>query len=857
MRGTLRRGRNLRPWVWGVVALSLLLWPVLSPSGTAVSRLALAPDPNPRFGIVFVDGVTPDSNQPYANGQARYDKAKPSGAAFTRWPIYWHLIETSRDFFNYASQDEVADLDVRNGFETNAILMGTPSWGGVSTAEVRPHVPAEVGSRLYESSPGAARLAGSAFMAGSAGAVPVGLDLPPVLSNGAINQDNRWAYYVFKTVRRYMPGGELAQQRRWPQGKGIRYWEMWNEPDFVWGNGAPVFWEGGVQNYYRLLKVGYLAAKAADPQATVVFGGMQYWSDTDFFRKVLDQIMTDPDARARNYFFDAVAFHLYINPYNILDVGQWARSEMTRRGMSKPVWINETNIPVYDDPGVADSPFCPGSQGTMDEQASFVIQAGALAIAAQVERIFAFQLYDDYVGFREYFGLSHNDGTNRPSYTAYQVAATYLADPGMVSRTQLENGAVDSVSFLSLRQGKVTVLWNTSTAAKTVSLTASTPTAQLIDKAGNVQTIPATNNRFSVILPPKARYNISGCTNRDSDQPGSPYILVERVNMDLSSRVNPLPDTTTLNPFTVSWSRLDSVGGSATYDVQYRIGRDGQWQDWLIDTALATANFGPAQGGRTYYFRSRAKAGGLVEPYPDGDGDTFTTVRLLLTGRVVDNRGRPVSQATVAAATPSVSAASVASTDGQGVFSLELPANGTYQVAVSKQGFGALPPKAIGVTTSLSYDFALPPADNVVQNWGFESGLAGWVTSGSVVTQTFRHTGEWGGTISRSGTVSQTVTLLGGNGQSTLAFFYRTPSLAAGDRLEVVVAGNRTVSYVFPLSNNTWQQGWVDTSGLRGPVEIRFRYAGAGDLWLDEVSLGSSPYWTYLPVITQAYSLDW
>ncbi len=836
------------------MAFSLVLWPLLSPSGAAVSRLALAPEPNSRFGIVFVDGVSPYDNQPYANGQSRYDKAKPSGAAFNRWPMYWHLIETTRDFFNYASQDQVADLDIRNGFEVDAILMGTPSWGSVSTSEVRPHVPLEAGRKLADVSPGAARFgAGSAFMAGSAGAVPVGLELPPVLSNGSINQENRWAYYVYQTVRRYMPGGELAQQRGWPNGKGIRYWEMWNEPDFTWdqnGQQVPVFWEGGAQNYYRLLKVGYLAAKAADPQATVLFGGLQYWSgNQDFFPKVLDQILTDPQARSSGYFFDAVPLHLYINPYNILEKGQWARSEMAKRGISKQVWVNETNLPVFDDPSVADSPFCPGSQGTMDEQASYVIQANALAIAAGGARVFMFQLYDDNVGYREYFGLAHNDGSNRPSFTAYQVAATYLADPGAVTRNELENGAVDSVSFVSARQGKVTVLWNVSSVQKTVTLTASTPTAQLIDKSGNVQTVTAQNNRFSISLPAKAYYEIAGCTKRYSDQPGAPYILVERINTDVSSRVNTLPELTTQNPFPVSWSRLDQVGGSATYDIQYRMGKDGQWQDWLTDTALATANFGPAQGGKTYYFRSRAKMAGVVEPYPDGDGDTFTTLKLLLTGRVVDNRGRPVTQATVAAATPSVSAASVARTDGQGSFSLELPSNGTYQVAVSKQGFGALPPKAIGVTTSLSYDFALPPADNVVQNWGLESGLAGWVTSGTVVTQTFRHTGDWGATISKNGIISQTVTVPAGNGQGTMSFFYRTPSLTSGDRLEVLVAGSKTVSYVFPLSNNTWQQGWVDTSSFQGRVEIRFRYTGAGDLWLDEVSLGSSPYWTYLPLI--------
>ncbi|MDP2726994.1 MAG: hypothetical protein Q8P59_05585, partial [Dehalococcoidia bacterium] len=241
----------MRPGAWLVIALTLVLWPLLSPPQPAVSRLALAPEPNSRFGIVFVDGVTPGSNQPYDDGQARYDKAKPSGAGFNRWPIYWHLIQPSTpDQFNYSSQDQVADLDIRNGLEVDAIIMGTPSWGGVTTSEQRPVLPFDV-ERKFLSSQSASRFgAGSSFMAGSAGAVPLGLELSPLI-DGSINPDNRWAYFVYKTVKRYMPGGELAQQRGWPAGRGIRYWEMWNEPDFTWpdqnGNQVPVFWEGGVQ----------------------------------------------------------------------------------------------------------------------------------------------------------------------------------------------------------------------------------------------------------------------------------------------------------------------------------------------------------------------------------------------------------------------------------------------------------------------------------------------------------------------------------------------------------------------------------------------------------------------------------
>jgi hypothetical protein len=75
----------------------------------------------------------------------------------------------------------------------------------------------------------------------------------------SINPDNRWARFVFAAVDRYRPGGVLAQQQGWTNGQGIRVWEIWNEPDF------DVFFTGTVNDYTRLLKVGYLAAHYADP----------------------------------------------------------------------------------------------------------------------------------------------------------------------------------------------------------------------------------------------------------------------------------------------------------------------------------------------------------------------------------------------------------------------------------------------------------------------------------------------------------------------------------------------------------------------------------------------------------------
>src|SRR5690606_15981375 len=77
----------------------------------------------------------------------------------------------------------------------------------------------------------------------------------PVFSDGSdtpgagksVNPGNPWASFVYAAVERY-------------RGH-VHVWEVWNEPDLS------MFWSGSVADYARLLKVAYLAAHQADPNA--------------------------------------------------------------------------------------------------------------------------------------------------------------------------------------------------------------------------------------------------------------------------------------------------------------------------------------------------------------------------------------------------------------------------------------------------------------------------------------------------------------------------------------------------------------------------------------------------------------
>ena len=90
------------------------------------------------------------------------------------------------------------------------------------------------------------------------------------------------------------------------------------------------------------------------------------------------------------------------------------------------------------------------------------------------------------------------------------------------------------------------------------------------------------------------------------------------------------PVTTSAPSWTVRWSGSDPAPASGVkhYDVQYKVGPDGPWQDWYTDTSLTQATFGPdypvsVKNGQTYYFRALAEDNVSNEgPYTNGEDAT-------------------------------------------------------------------------------------------------------------------------------------------------------------------------------------------------------------------------------------------
>ena len=328
-----------------------------------------------------------------------------------------------------------------------------------------------------------------------------------------------------------------------------------------------------------------------------------------------------------------------------------------------------------------------------------------------------------------------------------------------------------------------------------------------------------------------------------------------------------------LGPFPVTWSGSDEGFGIAGYDVQVRDGADGTWTDWLTGTTALSATYTAVESGHTYYFRSLAyDQAGNVETDLPADGDTHTTVaEYKVEGRVTNNRGQPVFNATVSAAPEALN---TATTDPAGDYALYFESGGTYTLTASRSGFGALPPMHdLSVNGHLSgVDFVLPPEDEAVTNGGGESGdLSGW-NSGPGMTPTVEmtaaHTGRYGldlqaggGTLAFWPYVTQTVSIPSTWAQPTLSFLYRAIQGETGDALQAVIVGtSKQVTHTVALSPGAWTHAWRDLSDFAGQtvtIQFGFQEQTAGQqVYLDEVSVGESKTGVlsvYLPLVLRGH----
>lgn len=474
-------------------------------------------------------GIAHISTSTEITSAERYRRALLLGAGWNRWPIYWDRIETEPGEWTWDDYDRQVRADLFYGLQVNAILIGRPSFY-VDEARIT-----GINEPIFAD----------------------GSDRPG--EGKALNPDNPWVNYVAQTVERYRPGGTLAQAGDLPTGTGIRVWEVWNEPDFS------MFWQGSFSDYARLLKTSYVVIKWIDPEAQVMFGGLLYPTPENWLAQVLAILINDPLREENNWYFDIVGVHNYGDPWRSGWLTLYVRQTLIAYGLDKPIWLNETGLPVWDDyPGPVWDAASP-SRGTLDQQAWFLIQSAVFAWEEGAEKVFYHQLYDDCgdqpagTNFSPHNGELCRDGilcagdafgmyrnvtgavcfsqhpqpdTPRPVTRAFRLLAEVF---GTVEFTNGERVFQDrrfvTITFdRPTTNERISVMWNGTTEAAALAWSAVGLDGRLLSLDNTAIITPDANGVYTIDLPPALNdVDISNSPQGGPAIGGSPHILIETI----------------------------------------------------------------------------------------------------------------------------------------------------------------------------------------------------------------------------------------------------------------------------------------------------------------------------------------
>jgi hypothetical protein len=312
---------------------------------------------------------------------------------------------------------------------------------------------------------------------GTEAGLPRGLYLP------VDDPDNLWANFLRRVAQYYSV-------------RGVHHWIIWNEPEID----PDVFgfeFAGSARDYAQMLKVAYQVLKAEDPEAVIHLAGLTWWHDPGYLDELFQIITADPEAAENNYFFDVISLHIYFRVETIATIINAVEDIQERRGLDKPIWINETNTSPNRDPLWPTER--PQFQVDLEQQAWYIIQGTALAFASGAENVSIYKLMDVLLPpGGEPFGLLRPDFSRRPAYDAYRTTIDYLSD--FVGAPDLWQTADYYVITFFRPEGITRVLWARNSAVVTLQLPALADSATMVGVTGETHQIPARRGAYNLVL---------------------------------------------------------------------------------------------------------------------------------------------------------------------------------------------------------------------------------------------------------------------------------------------------------------------------------------------------------------------
>lgn len=302
----------------------------------------------------------------------------------------------------------------------------------------------------------------------------------------------------------------------------VTYWELGNEPDVdsrllntddpfgCWGNINDPFYGG--ERYGRMLRAVVPAMRAVNPYVQIIVGGLLLDSPQSsnpglgrpelFLEGVLKSGAADS--------FDILAYHAYPSylgvsyDHDLLAGGKWnslggwtlgkasyLRGIMTRYGVSKPLWLNESGLLCSPNDPTCGSP----PAAFFDAQADHLVRIMSRAAAGGIQQVSWYTL--DGPGWRS-AGLLDENQLPRPSFIAYQEMIKAVGKYTAVK--SVNYGANIEAYRFSRRDGAVAdVLWSRNGVSTPVSVpTVAFQSAIVRDKTNPVLSQDAANVSIAV-----------------------------------------------------------------------------------------------------------------------------------------------------------------------------------------------------------------------------------------------------------------------------------------------------------------------------------------------------------------------
>ena len=333
-------------------------------------------------------------------------------------------------------------------------------------------------------------------------------------SEGKVNPNNYYADYVYNVVKTY--------------GPYVKYWEVWNEPDYTNNWQATQTWASSdpnpcdlpnfaapIQSYVRMLRITYEIVKQLDNDGLVCVGGLGYPNFLDAILRNTDNphegSVSSEYPKKGGEWFDCLSYHVY--PMYYLDnerhsdaaakavidhknafrdvLGRYAYDGTTHP--EKAFIVTEVNIPrkAVD-----------GYLGGDEVQRNFLVKAAIVAQKAGISGLYIYGPAESVplaeatapyqaMGLYQNMSSSPYQATITPGGIAWRTVSSLLStrqyDPAATAALQLPP-TVDGGAFYDADdEDYIYVLWaKTSGTSETASVQYTFPTSSGIETAAQL-----------------------------------------------------------------------------------------------------------------------------------------------------------------------------------------------------------------------------------------------------------------------------------------------------------------------------------------------------------------------------------